>query len=247
MGHTSQRWVALPVVGAVAFTLLAAGCSSSHRSASSGPTTTSTTIGASATTLTTSVPAGRTVSASTTSRVSTTVRGSHTQFVSFSPWTSSGTVAPGVQVSNHIAGTACTMATSFDPGNQYAWRCSQADGGFYDPCFAPPGHDNVTTVACGDSPWSKFAIMTLAQPLAHSSWGTPTPDPSQPWAMLLAGGQQCGLIEGTGSEIGGVEFNYGCNRGYAAYPNAKAEPWVAPYAATTSGPVSSATVTTAWM
>ena len=57
------------------------------------------------------------------------------------------------------------MASNFELGSQFAWRCNTTGGGFYDPCFAPPGQSNVTTVACTYSPWSPVDLMTLSQPL----------------------------------------------------------------------------------
>lgn len=59
-------------------------------------------------------------------------------------------------------------------------------------------------------------------------------------------GQQCGVIEGTGSEIDGMGFNYRCTAGYATYPNPGTPLWTAKYSAGRSDPVSSVPVTAAW-
>jgi hypothetical protein len=188
-------------------------------------------------------------STTTIGRTSTTLSQApspQTQVETYNPWNPAGTLAGNVKVVSQISGTECTMESAFDVGNQYAWRCVQSSGGFYDPCFAPPGQSDVTHVACGGSPWSGVAIMTLSQPLAHSSWGTPKSAPNYAWAMALSNGQQCGVIEGTGSEIDGVGFNYGCIAGYATYPDTGTRLWTAKYAAGESGPVMSVTVTTAW-
>jgi hypothetical protein len=64
--------------------------------------------------------------------------------------------------------------------------------------------------------------------------------------MVLANDQHCGLINGTGAEIDGTSFNFGCTVGYASYPQTVAQPWTTSYAATSSGPSTPVRVTTAW-
>jgi hypothetical protein len=155
-------------------------------------------------------------------------------------------VTSGIQVDAHLSGGTCTQSSAFDVGNAEAWRCTEPSGAFLDPCFAPPGQTGVAQVACGESPWSSYTVLALSQPLAKSSWGTPADNQSFPWAMVLANGQQCGLIDGTGAQIGGASFNFGCTAGNAAYPTTATQPWTAPYAADSSGPSTSVRVTTAW-
>src|SRR5580700_5894992 len=90
-----------------------------------------------------------------------------TRVETFDPWTAAGTLPPGIKVLSRYSGGRCTTRSSFDAGNQYAWRCFLASGAFYDPCFAPAAQSGVTQVACSDSPWSGAVIITLAKPLAH--------------------------------------------------------------------------------
>ena len=170
-----------------------------------------------------------------------------TRVETFDPWTAAGTLLPGIKVLSRYSGGRCTMRSSFDAGNQYAWRCFLASGSFYDPCFAPAAQSGVTQVACSDSPWSGAVIITLARPLARSSWGTPRPSAAAyPWAMALANGRECGLIEGTAPMRDGVTFNFGCTDGYASFPNTGTERWTVDYTANTSGPVAPIAVTTAF-
>jgi len=163
----------------------------------------------------------------------------------YSPWTAAGTLAPGVQVRDHLSGTSCDMPSVFD-GSQNAWRCSLPNGGFYDPCFAPPSQTNVTTVACANDPWSAVDLMSLSQPLAKGSSGAANPNLAAPWAMLLANAERCAVIHGTGTQIGPTMFNYGCTHGYAAEPDRKSEPWTTSYSPDPAGPVSSVAVMTTW-
>jgi hypothetical protein len=139
------------------------------------------------------------------------------------------------------------MRSAFDVGNRYAWRCFLAGGGFYDPCFAPHVRSGVSQVACMDTPWSGAAIISFAKPLARSSWGTVAPaDAKYPWAMVLADGRRCGMIEGTGSMTDGVGLNFGCWGGDASYPSTGTEPWTVKYAETGSNSLALVAVPTAW-
>jgi hypothetical protein len=154
-----------------------------------------------------------------------------TQVQTFNPWTATGKLAPGIKVSQRVKASSCTFASSFDIGNRDAWRCFLASGGFYDPCFAPPGSSHVTQVACIVNPWAgKAVILTLAKPLAHSSWGTPRASAAKfPWAMVLANGQRCGVIGGTSQVVDGVGLYYACPRGFASDPSTGTGHWTVKY------------------
>lgn len=201
----------------------------------------------------TSAPAPSTSSTSPTASPGSTpttspppITSTTTEVQSFNPWNAEGSVSSTVRVGGHQTGGSCTQSSAFDVGNPDAWRCTEPGGGFLDPCFAPPGQSGITQVACGSSPWSAYTVLALAQPLATSSWGTPADNRSYPWAMVLADGQQCGLIDGTGAEIDGTPFNFGCTVGYASYPETTTQPWTATYAAGSSGPSTTVRVSTAW-
>jgi hypothetical protein len=227
--------------------------SSSSTASSSLPVSRTTVAPPSSTTVPASTKAPTKAPAPTTTSTNPGPPTTHVEV--FSPWTAEGTLSSTVRVSERLSGYNCPIRSSFDVGNPYAWRCFLSSGftvggggggAFYDPCFAPPGQSEIIQVACGDSPWSEFVIITLKQPLAHSSWGTPKQVRDYAWAMELGNGQRCGVIDGTGSMIDRVIFNYGCSTGYAAYPDTGVEPWTAQYAAGSSGPITSLVVTTAW-
>lgn len=233
----SRVTLAVAGVTALAVTLLASGCTTARAPAAG---TGSATITAPATNAPATVSAATSTPTATASLPATRVE-------TFDPWTAAGTLPSGVKVLGRHSGGRCTMRSSFDAGNRYAWRCFLASGGFYDPCFAPAARSGVTQVACSDSPWSGATIINLAKPLARSSWGTPGPSAVKyPWAMVLANGQECGLIEGTAPLTDGVALNLGCTDGYASFPRTGTRPWTAGYAASSSSPVAPIAVTTAF-
>jgi len=170
-----------------------------------------------------------------------------THVSTFDPWTAAGKLVPGIRVTSRLHAASCTMGSSFDIGNRYAWRCFQSSGEFYDPCFAPPNRSDVTQVACVANPWSgKAIILTLARPLARSSWGTPRSSAARyPWAMALSNGQRCAVIGGTAQVVHGIGLYYGCPRGAASDPATGSEPWTVRYAATGSSSLTSVAVPTA--
>lgn len=170
-----------------------------------------------------------------------------TKVTAFDPWTAAGKLVPGIKVAGRVQASGCTFGSSYDVGNPDAWRCSLASGGFYDPCFAAPNRSHVTQVACMSNPWSgKATVLTLARPLAHSSWGTPRPSTAKyPWAMVLSNGQHCGVIGGTAPVVHGTGLYYGCPRGDASDPSTGTKHWTVKYAANGSRSLTSVAVATA--
>jgi hypothetical protein len=236
---------------AVAAALLTAGCGAARTAPpGTGPTASATP----ATLAPATVPAATTAAPATAapaSRPATAsgpgIAATRTRVEIFDPWTAAGTLSPGISVVRHVAGTGCTMSSAFDQGNPDAWRCAEASGGFYDPCFAPPGRSGVTRLACMGTPWSGATVIRLARPLARSSRGAAAPSAAgHPWAMALANGQHCGLIEGTAPLVDGSILSFGCTGGGATYPRTGTEPWTVSYAATGSGSPAPVAVPTAW-
>jgi hypothetical protein len=241
--HHGRVTLAAAGVTALAVTLLASGCTTARTPAAGTGSATITAAGTGSATIT--APATRAPVTGPATTIAATAPPPATRVETFDPWTAAGTLPPGIKVLSRYSGGRCTTRSSFDAGNQYAWRCFLASGAFYDPCFAPAAQSGVTQVACSDSPWSGAVIITLAKPLAHSSWGTPRPSAAAyPWAMALANGRECGLIEGTAPTRGGVTFSFGCTDGSASFPNTGTEPWTVDYTANTSGPVAPVAVTT---
>jgi hypothetical protein len=172
-----------------------------------------------------------------------------TQTMLYSPWATSTSLFGDITPVNTESGGTCSGASDFDVNDQFAWRCTDQSGALFDPCFAPGATSpmaDVTEVACADNPWSEVTLITLSQPLTSSSWGTPTDGLRHPWALQLVNGDKCGLIEGTGSVVGGVVLNFGCTYGDAAYPSENVEPWTSQYSLNPSGVVTASPVATAW-
>jgi len=234
------------VVVALAALLAPSFASGDHQEhvTSAGRATTTTQPAPSTTTAPTTSTTVRRRPVTTIAPPPTTARAT-TRVETYSPWTSQGKLAPGIVVSQRISGTSCDMTSSFD-SSPYAWRCSTADGGFYDPCFAPMGV-NATEVACPNDPWSPVIMVTLSQPLANPYSATTKPRLDVPWAMLLANGERCLVIHGTGTQIGRTMFNYGCGPGYGTEPDRKTEPWTISHSPSESGPITSVVVNTAWI
>jgi hypothetical protein len=227
-------------IGPLFLALLAGGCGSTPSHSTSQGTQTTAAHGAA--TSSTSAGGGPATTTTSTGVPPPTV----TQVVDFNPWSEAGTLSSSLRLNSPVSAGSCTQSSAFDVGNPDAWRCTAPSGGFLDPCFAPPGRTGVTQVACGESPWSAYTVLSLSTPLANSSWGTPADNQSYPWAMVLANGQHCGLIDGTGAEIDGESFNFACTVGFASYPKTVTQPWTASYAAASSGPSTTVRVTTAW-
>jgi hypothetical protein len=236
---------------AAAVALLAPGCTTARTTAAgAGPTaivTPATSAPGAAAAATTAVPA----TAAPASRPAATsgpgTVATRTRVEIFDPWTAAGTLSPGISVVRQVSGAGCTMSSAFDRGDQYAWRCAEPSGGFYDPCFAPAGRSGVTRLACMETPWSGATIISLARPLARSSRGAAVPSAAgHPWAMVLANGQRCGLIEGTAPLADGSVLTFGCADGGATFPRTAAEPWTVSYAAAGSGSLAPVAVPTAW-
>jgi hypothetical protein len=64
--------------------------------------------------------------------------------------------------------------------------------------------------------------------------------------LVLANGDECEVIQGTGSNFGKVGLNYGCNSGMASYPRTTSQPWTVSYLPTGAHALVTITVTTVW-
>lgn len=142
------------------------------------------------------------------------------------PFTPDG-LNPGLTVSSMEEG-ACTFDSSIASSRPDAWGCT-TDGGVLDPCFeqAYLPMEDVTEVACFDTPWSTEVVMlSLTAPLerqkdspgATMSGAADTAEEviqgwDLPWAVELANGDRCSLMRGTLTVIAGQTAHYGCEQG----------------------------------
>ncbi len=220
-----------------------AGCTSAIRSSATttGPSTATTTAPASTTT----------TSISSTTTITTTIARAVTVVLTYDPWTSSGTVKPGVTVTSTVSGR-CTA------GNGHVYFCVSSAGKRYYECWPNPSRA-ASQVAC-DIAWSTEAVMmTLVAPLASPGYYTPVDGEYLP-GVALSNGDRCSELWGTAAgRVNGVELDYDCTAPsgsafYAGGLDSSSSPWTlriarSCYAFPTyscSGPLVSVDVTKAW-
>jgi hypothetical protein len=162
----------------------------------------------------------------------------------FAPWTPDETLSPEIKVIGHLADGNCWERSLSDSSDPDAWRCTSGNE-IVDPCFAPGEESHISLVACAQSPWAGVELLSLSQPLVTSSAGS-GPGTGYPWFLQLENGQQCGLVEGTQSETGGITLSYGCPSGYASAPAESGEPWLVEYLPNGSDAFQPQVVTVAW-
>lgn len=142
----------------------------------------------------------------------------------YAPFSASGT--PLLPIARTVTGYCWT--TSNATARTDAWRCMTGND-ILDPCFAASRVAHI--VLCpDDGPWSgKVVRMNLSRVLPTLEPNTPEPSPTaEPaWAVELADGGQCQLIEGAGNVTANLRENYGCTNGVTLYGNAShaTQPW----------------------
>jgi hypothetical protein len=149
-----------------------------------------------------------------------------TQVIAYAPWSSAGALASGISaVSTQSGACFSTSSATTAPG---AYRCAVGNL-LYDPCFAD-ATSGAGEVACPvpDNPDSVVVIkLTSPLPAPATSPGFPI----IPWLLVLANGQECGTITGTGGILGGKDESYGCSGGSVyGLPNQNEATWQVTYA-----------------
>jgi hypothetical protein len=151
---------------------------------------------------------------------------SGTQVVTYAPWAGAGTLASGISASATPSGSCFTTSSATTaPG---AYRCLVGND-LYDPCFADAS-TAATEVACPSlaDPDSVVVIkLTSALPAPATSTGSAI----IPWLLVLANGQRCQTITGTGGILGGKDEAYGCpSGGVYGLPDTSGATWMVSYA-----------------
>jgi hypothetical protein len=151
---------------------------------------------------------------------------SGTQVITYAPWAGAGTLASGISASATQSGSCFTTSSATTaPG---AYRCLVGND-LYDPCFAD-ATSAAAQVACPNpaNPDSVVVIkLTAALPAPATSAGSPI----IPWLLVLANGQQCQTITGTGGTLGGKNEIYGCpGGGVYGQPDTSGATWMVSYA-----------------
>lgn len=146
----------------------------------------------------------------------------------------------------HIAGTlsGSCFAGSIPVDDPDAWRCLSGDR-ILDPCFAPPGDERPSELACG-SPWTEVTLLRLEEDLPHQAANRALA-PSAGWLLQLANGARCSLTQGASGRTDGISIAYLCSSGAAAGPlDWSEEPWTVRYVATASRGAQRVAVAIAW-
>ena len=149
-----------------------------------------------------------------------------TQVITYAPWAGAGTLASSISASATQSGSCfSTSSATTAPG---AYRCL-AGNDLYDPCFADAA-SAAGEVACPNpaNPDSVVVIkLTAALPTPATSAGSTI----IPWLLVLANGQQCQTITGTGGTLGGKNEAYGCpSGGVYGQPDTSGATWMVWYA-----------------
>jgi hypothetical protein len=154
----------------------------------------------------------------------------------YQPWAAAGRLASGVFATATQSGSCFTTSSATTaPG---AYRCL-AGNSLYDPCFADAS-SGAGEVACPNpgNPDS-VVIMNLTAPLPPPV--TAASSPIIPWLLVLANGQHCLTVTGTGGILGGKDESYECpGGGVYGQPDDNAPGWTVFFAA--SGAPASAMV-----
>jgi hypothetical protein len=130
-----------------------------------------------------------------------------TQVITYAPWAAPGMLARGISAASTQSGSCFTTSSATTaPG---AYRCFVGNN-LYDPCFAD-ATSGAGQAACPspENPDSVIVIrLTAPLPKPATSPGSPIP-----WLLVLANGQHCQTITGTGGTLGGKNEAYGCAAG----------------------------------
>lgn len=186
---------ALAAVAVVVLAAIVASPGNAPRLRVEGQPSTTTSLAAGTTTSTTrhtetSTTGTSTPGTSTTSIPTTAVAG--TQQITYQPFTATGTIDPGLQVTASVTGTCTTGETS------RTYRCFGAtSGGIYDPCFPGP-HGTTQPLVCPRNPTTRDIVEVTATAVTSQPPVTTT----GPWAMQLSGGQVCLFVSAAWSGLG---------------------------------------------
>ncbi len=120
-------------------------------------------------------------------------------------WLRGGAPAPGLIVTENVAGYCTTPARS--TSRAYAWRCF-ADEHFIDPCFSATR--NSATAVCPFDPWAKTVrLVSLTRRLPR--WVARRERPNAPWGMGTANAKRCVLaVSGASLRLAGRLVRYEC-------------------------------------
>ncbi len=131
-----------------------------------------------------------------------------TRVVTFEPFTASGSLASPLHASGSATGTCIDAGVA----GGASYRCfASSPGGIFDPCFAGP-RGTSEPLACVTSPKDTNVVMLRATSIQDL---VPVSLPPRPWAIELAGGTVCTLVNAAWDGLG----PFGCPPVPAAGPD----------------------------
>jgi hypothetical protein len=151
---------------------------------------------------------------------------SGTQVVSYAPWAGAGTLASGISAAATQSGSCFTTSSATTASGAY--RCIVGNS-LYDPCFADAA-SGAGEVAC-PNPADPDSVVVIKLTAALPAPATAAGSPVIPWLLVLANGQHCETITGTGGVLGGKNEAYGCPAGGVyGQPDRSTATWTVSYA-----------------
>ncbi len=118
-----------------------------------------------------------------------------TRVVTFDPFTASGSLAFPLHASGSATGTCIDAGVA----GGASYRCfASSPGGIFDPCFAGPRGPSEP-LACVTSPKDPNVVMLRATSIQDL---VPVPPPPRPWAIELASGTVCTLVNAAWDGLG---------------------------------------------
>lgn len=137
--------------------------------------------------------------------------GPATQTRVFTPFTPTGDLVVGLNVTGEVKGR-CDTNSAASPERPDAWRCS-AGNEILDPCFQNLLGDEKV-LACAEDPFSADVVtLTLTTDLPDPTVTDAPTFGGLPWALELTNGQRCTLLTGATAPVAGLRINYGCPDG----------------------------------
>lgn len=133
---------------------------------------------------------------------------SGTQVITYAPWAGAGTLASGITAAATQSGSCFTTSSATTASGAY--RCMVSNS-LYDPCFADTA-SGAAEVAC-PNPANPNSVVVIKLTAALPAPATAAGSPIFPWLLVLANGQNCQTITGTGGILGGKNEVYGCPGG----------------------------------
>lgn len=149
---------------------------------------------------------------------------SRTLVITYLPWAGAGTLASGISATATQSGSCFTTSSATTASGAY--RCIVGNS-LYDPCFADA---SAGEVAC-PNPANPDSVVVIKLTAALPAPATAPGSPVIPWLLVLANGQHCETITGTGGVLGGKNEVYGCpDGGVYGQPSRSAATWTVSYA-----------------